>query len=198
MNPAETNPTRAKILETALKLFSKKGYLGATTREIAKEAGIAEVTLFRYFPSKEMLFEEMLKSHSFLPELRELLPEIADMPYERALTVIAKGFLDTLMRRKDIIRIMQAEMQRYPEKIHKSYNAFVQEVFKVLALYFNAMQKKGILRQFDSELAARAFFGMLFSYFNAEEFFMRKKYSTVALEVTISAYVDIFARGTAK
>lgn len=198
MNPAETNPTRAKILETALKLFSKKGYLGATTREIAKEAGIAEVTLFRYFPSKEMLFEEMLKSHSFLPELRELLPEIADMPYERALTVIAEGFLDTLMRRKDIIRVMQAEMQRYPEKIHKSYNAFVQEVFKVLALYFSAMQKKGILRQFDSELAARAFFGMLFSYFNAEEFFMRKKYSTVTLDVTISAYVDIFARGTAK
>jgi AcrR family transcriptional regulator len=196
--PAEANPTRAKILETALKLFSQEGYLGATTREIAREAGIAEVTLFRYFPSKERLFEEMLKSYSFLPELRGLLPEISGMAYERALAVIAKRFLDTLMLRKDIIKIMQAEMQRYPKKIHKIHNAFVEEVYKVLALYFTAMQKKGKLRKFNAELAARVFFGMFFSYFNAEEFFMRKKFSTIAVDLTIAAYVDIFAKGTAK
>jgi AcrR family transcriptional regulator len=194
----EVNPTRTKILETALRLFSKEGYLGATTREIAREAGIAEVTLFRYFPSKEMLFEETLQSHSFLPELRELLPEVMGMPYESALAVIAKKFLDTLMRRKDIIKIMQAEMQRYPEKIHKIYHAFIDEVYKVLALYFSGMQKKGVLREFDSEFAARVFFGMFFSYFNAEEFLMRKRYRSVGLDATISAYVDIFARGTVK
>ena len=52
--------TRERILETALHLFSTKGYLGATTKEISAESGVAEVTLFRHFPSKEILFEEML------------------------------------------------------------------------------------------------------------------------------------------
>ena len=196
----ETNhyPTRGKIIETALKLFSSEGYIGATTREIAREAGIAEVTLFRYFPSKENLFEETLKINSFLPELRELLPEIMEMPYERALTTIAKKFLDALILRKDIIKIMQSEMQRYPQKIHKIYHAFVDEVYKMLALYFSDMQKKGILREFDTEFAARAFFGMFFAYFNAEEMMMRKKYRASGSDAAIRAYVDIFARGTVK
>jgi len=194
----ELHPTRDKILETALKLFSKEGYLGATTRRIAMEAGIAEVTLFRYFPSKEMLFEETLKTYSFLPELRGLLPEIMGMPYESALAVIAKRFFEALMRRKDIIKIIQAEMQRYPEKIHEIHHSFSDEVHKVLALYFSGMQEKGVLREFDSGYAARLFFGMFFSYFNAEEFLMRKKYRSAGLDATISAYVDIFARGTVK
>ncbi len=194
----ELHPTKEKILETALKLFSQEGYLGATTREIARQAGVAEVTLFRYFPSKEKLFEETLKTHSFLPELRGLLPEVMEMTYERALAVIGKRFIETLVLRKDIIKIMQAEMQRYPEKIHKIFHAFSDEVYKVLALYLSTMQKKGVLRAFDTEFAARAFFGMFFSYFNAEEFFMRKKYRPIELDATISAYVDIFARGTVK
>ncbi|WP_169704188.1 TetR/AcrR family transcriptional regulator, partial [Candidatus Kuenenia stuttgartensis] len=49
----EAHSARKKILETGLKLFSKKGYLGTTTREIAKEAGTAEVTIFRHFISKK-------------------------------------------------------------------------------------------------------------------------------------------------
>ncbi len=59
--------TKDRILKTGLKLFSKKGYLGATTKEIAKTAGIAEITLFRHFSSKERLFEEVINAYSFLP-----------------------------------------------------------------------------------------------------------------------------------
>ena len=196
----DLSTTRDKILETALKLFSKEGYLGATTREIAKEAGIAEVTLFRYFPSKENLFEQTINKYSFLPQLRGLLPEIMDIPYESALKAVAERFLDTLMLRKDCIRIMNSEIQRYPEKIHKTYLAFLDEVYRTIASYFSAMQKKGVLRNFDTEFAARAFFGMFFSYFNVEELLMRRKYrkSTDLDKRIIDAFVDIFAKGTVK
>jgi AcrR family transcriptional regulator len=66
--------TREKILEAVLKLFSMKGYLGATTTEIAEKAGIAELTLFRHFTSKDKLFEEVMSVYSFLPALKGLLP----------------------------------------------------------------------------------------------------------------------------
>ncbi|MCF6149780.1 MAG: TetR/AcrR family transcriptional regulator [Candidatus Kuenenia sp.] len=190
--------TREIILETALKLFSKKGYLGTTTREIAKKAGTAEVTIFRHFTSKEKLFEEVINKHSFLPALQGLLPEVAEMPYTEALTVIAKRFLDTLTIRKDIIKIMHSEIQRYPEKIHKIYHAFIDEIFKTLASYFTTMQKKGILRELHSEVAARAFLGMIFSYFDAEEFLIRKKYRIDNSDTIIKEFVDIFASGTIK
>lgn len=45
-----------EIIEAAKTVFIKKGYLGATTLELAKNANISEVTLFRYFPTKNELF----------------------------------------------------------------------------------------------------------------------------------------------
>ncbi|MCF6159465.1 MAG: TetR/AcrR family transcriptional regulator [wastewater metagenome] len=194
----KTVSTRDKILESSLRLFSRKGYLGATTREIAYEAGIAEVTLFRYFPSKEKLFEEVITTSSFLPALKGILPEIMDMPYKDALIVIAKKFLETLAKRKDLIKIMHSEIPRYPEKIHTIYHAFIDEMFKTLASYFTTMQKKSVLRRMDAEAAARAFLGMFFSYFTAEEFLMRKKYRSDNTEFIIQEFVKIFEKGTLK
>jgi AcrR family transcriptional regulator len=198
MNKEGSYSTKNKILETALKLFSKKGYLGATTKEIAKDAGIAEVTLFRHFPSKEKLFEDVINTYSFLPILKGLLPEISKMPYEKALTVIAKRFLDTLDSRKEMIQIMHSEVRRYPDKIHKIYHGFIDETIKTLASYFNDIYKKGILREIDTESGARAFLGMFFSYFNAKEFHMFKKYRNIENDKIVKEFVDIFLRGILK
>lgn len=85
--------TKIKILQAALKLFSQKGYLGTTTKEIAKEANVAEVTLFRYFKSKESLFIDVLKNQSFLPTLKDLFPKLKEMDYKESLKTIAKFIL---------------------------------------------------------------------------------------------------------
>ena len=47
---------RIMILDAAMKVFVEKGFKGSTTLEIAKAAGISEVTLFRYFTSKQEIF----------------------------------------------------------------------------------------------------------------------------------------------
>ncbi|MFN3395825.1 MAG: TetR/AcrR family transcriptional regulator [Thermodesulfovibrionales bacterium] len=188
--------TRQKILEAGLKLFSEKGFIGATTKEIAKEAGIAEITLFRHFPTKENLFEEVISRYSFLPALKNLLPEIKQLPYEDALSAIARKFLDNLFLRKDMIRIMQSEIHRYPEQMQKVYNSLIDEVIRTLASYFEEMQEKGMLSEFDADMGARAFFGMFFSYFNAQEFKMRKKFKGDDREKTIREFIRIFSEGT--
>jgi AcrR family transcriptional regulator len=156
------------------------------------------VTLFRHFPSKERLFGEVLNTYSFLPILRGLLPEISHMSSQKALTVIAKKFLDTLDSRKEMIQIMNSEMRRYPEKIYKIYHGFIGEMIKTLASYFQLMHTKGILREFDTESGARAFLGMFFSYFNAREFHVFKKYRDIDTDKTIREFVNIFLRGTLK
>lgn len=53
--------TRSRILEAAIDLFSDKGFYATTTINIAKKAGVNEVTLFRHFTNKSMLFQEVLK-----------------------------------------------------------------------------------------------------------------------------------------
>ena len=60
----KAEPTRETILAAALRRFSQRGFLGATTRRIAGEAGVAEVTLFRHFGSKEKLFGEVIRVYS--------------------------------------------------------------------------------------------------------------------------------------
>lgn len=52
---------KKQILEAAKTVFIEKGYASATTAGIAKVAAIAEVTLFRYFSSKQELFESIFK-----------------------------------------------------------------------------------------------------------------------------------------
>src|ERR1700677_538157 len=46
---------RQKLIETALDVFSRKGFDGATTKEIAVEAGVTEAIIFRHFPTKQAL-----------------------------------------------------------------------------------------------------------------------------------------------
>lgn len=188
--------TRDKILDAGLKLFSAKGYLGATTKEIARVAKVAELTLFRHFASKERLFEEVLKHNSFLPVLREMLPAVAGLSYEDALIRIARKLLAALKRRKGLIRIMQSEISRYPEKIRGIYHAFIVEMVGTLASYFDGLVKAGVLREFDTELGARAFFGMFFAYFNNQEFLMLSKFQAPDTDRVIREYVRIFVRGT--
>jgi len=188
--------TKDRILKTGLKLFSEKGYLGATTKDIARMAGIAEITLFRHFSSKEKLFEEVVNTYSFLPALRGLIPEIAELSYEEGLRIIAKRFLDSLTVRKDLIRIMHSEIHRYSKKIHGIYHAIIDETFKTLASYFAEMQRRGMVRSFDAELGARAFLGMFFSYFDAENFLLLKRYRRTDTETIIREFVMIFVKGT--
>jgi len=49
--------TRQRILEAAQKLFAEEGFESATTRDLARAAGIAVGTLFNYFPTKEAIVE---------------------------------------------------------------------------------------------------------------------------------------------
>jgi TetR/AcrR family transcriptional regulator len=48
------------LLDAALKVFSRKGFNGATTKEIAVAAGVTEAVIFQHFPSKEALYNAVL------------------------------------------------------------------------------------------------------------------------------------------
>jgi AcrR family transcriptional regulator len=53
--------TRQRILTAAREVFSRDGFQGATTREIAREAGVNEVTIFRHFHTRDELLHATLQ-----------------------------------------------------------------------------------------------------------------------------------------
>ena len=76
---------REQILKTALGLFAAQGFDATSTKQIAKEAGIAEGLIFHYFPTKASLLSAILEDRmeerrAFRSELRPLLEGASGKP----------------------------------------------------------------------------------------------------------------------
>src|SRR5215831_8299581 len=69
---------RDRILDAAKKIYAQHGFRGATTRLIAIEAGVNEVTLFRTFGSKAALFEALMQGHV----AQSPIPQLPDNPVD--------------------------------------------------------------------------------------------------------------------
>src|SRR5688572_460094 len=54
--------TRDRLLDVTATIFAEAGYHGTTTRRIAQEADVNEVTIFRHFGSKDALIREALRA----------------------------------------------------------------------------------------------------------------------------------------
>ena len=189
--------TKKRLLEATLKLISEKGYMGATTREIAQQAGVTELTLFRHFGSKEKLFKELLGSYTFLPRLKELIPELDGLSSREALELIATHFLLTLKERKAMVKIMYSEYTTYPENIREVYNKFILEMRTTMAAYFEGLQRQGMLRKnISPAMTAKMFLWVLFSYFRSEEIMQSTGMKKAAMEKQVREMIDIFMSGT--
>jgi AcrR family transcriptional regulator len=57
----DSDERRKAIVRAAVPLFARKGFAGTTTRELAEAGGISEALLFRHFPSKQLLYQEILQ-----------------------------------------------------------------------------------------------------------------------------------------
>ena len=190
--------TRYRILDASLKIFSQKGFLGATTKEIAKQAQVGEASLFRLFISKDRLFEEVLHSYTFLNTLKELLPDLIHMDYEKALQTVARRLLEDLTRRKALFRILHVEAFRYSARVRARYFSFLKDISHTLASYLLDCQEKGLLRDLKPEIAAAAFLGMFISFFIRECILSPQEVKARDREEIVLEFVDIFVRGTVK
>lgn len=188
--------TKEAIIAAGLKLFSEKGYLGATTREIAKLAGVSEITLFRHFSNKQNLFISVLQQYSFLPQLRELTKELQKRPLKEALKVIAINFLNELRAKRDLINIIHAEHKRYPEVLKEYFRNLSDSLITELAEFLRGYEREGILRDGDIFLMAQAFFGLFFSYFHCEE--LKGAIPEYRDEEIVEEYLKIYLRGIRK
>lgn len=126
------------IMEAARKLFSQKGFKAVTTREIAKEAAVNEVTIFRQFQSKENLFEEVISNMVFKPKMSEFLnnnePELKKYLFDIG-NLIHSIFLEN----KDLLKIELMERQILEGR--KIISKFPNEIKKVFIEYLINKQK---------------------------------------------------------
>ena len=104
---------RERLLSAALRVFEEAGSRGATTRRIAAEAGVNEVTLFRHFGSKAALMAEAMGRMTKAPLVCCLPPEPSDPPAE-LLAWSRQGYA-MLRRNAAMLRTALGEMEESPE-----------------------------------------------------------------------------------
>jgi AcrR family transcriptional regulator len=149
-----------KILRAAATVFSEVGFRGATTRRIAQEAGVNEITLFRHFGSKERLLQEAIACEGVRPAAIPLPPEPRD-PHSELLAWAGEQ-LGNLREKRSFIRTCMAEVEEHPEMIPQGNPTTT--ATRALALYLRTLKERGnASAPFEPDIAAPMFMGILFA-----------------------------------
>lgn len=184
---------RDMILEATVKVFAEGGTRGATTRRIAQEAGVNEVTLFRHFGSKEALLREAL-----FREGREVrIPPLPEQPVDpaRELTEWCLEHLQRLREAAPIIRTCLAEFEERPEVSACGCQVPLQ-VANQLAAYLDRLKEGGWMSpQQNSRSAAAMLMGAIFTDAMGRDL-MPERYP-YGMEEAAVTYVRIFLNGVA-
>jgi AcrR family transcriptional regulator len=181
---------RARILKAASDLYGETGFRGTTTRQIARRAGVNEVTLFRQFGTKTALLHEAVKCACGQPQ-RPRLPEAPRDP--RAELLEWAGFTWTeLWKRRGVIRTAMSEIGAHPELFPRE-NSPTACAGRDLGGYVARLRRAGLARaEFDPAAATAMLMGCLFADAMSRDI-MPAVYRTEP-ERAIAAYVDLFLR----
>ena len=181
---------REKLLRAAMRVFEESGTRGATTRRIAAEAGVNEITLFRHFGSKAALLSEALALAAADRPPAGLPAEPADP--EAELTEWCRVGLDNLRAKRSMIRACMGEMESGPE-MARCAGEGQRLAAAELEGYLQALRGRGMADpDLDHEAAAAMLMGSLFSDIMGRDM-MPGRYSYSEAEAP-ARYVKLFLR----
>ncbi len=106
--PAAGDDVRGRILDAAELLFAERGYVGATTRLIAHQAGIQKRMLFYYYPNKEALYRAVLER--IVTSLVDIHRQFRDDPGPIGLAEAVGGITMFVAARPAALRVLVREI----------------------------------------------------------------------------------------
>jgi AcrR family transcriptional regulator len=190
--------TEERILDAALKVFASDGYAGATTRKIAQEANVAEMTLFRKFQSKENLLREVLKRNTetyFKQDSLLLLDKDADL--DISLQSLGHNISEAIRNKLEdnnqrMFSLMLLEEGRKRPEIAETLSSLARMFLKRLSEYFEIQIKNGKMRNVNPQTAALIFL----SYFGYTSLLREITGDTVLCnsDKEIEDFINIFTK----
>jgi TetR/AcrR family transcriptional regulator len=187
---------REQILKAAFEEFAAKGFKGATIKSIAEAAGLQSPALiYWYFPDKEALFREVLRSQ--VPVLRAVADPapIMDLPPEEVLPRLGRAYFAFEQFDVRMLQLMVGEAVRRPEVAEMFIRNGPGKVLEFLKLYLEHQIELGRLKPHDARSSARAFIGMLMPQLAGQLFFPALLEDGLRDEEHLKTAVNIFLEG---
>jgi AcrR family transcriptional regulator len=99
------NDTSKKIMHEALKLFSEQGYYPTTTKQIAEEAGVNELTIFRHFGSKSNLFQVTTEHYVIDSHVDYILNDTEELSFEHSMMLITERIYNLFIQNTKLYKV---------------------------------------------------------------------------------------------
>jgi AcrR family transcriptional regulator len=189
---------RERILTTALELFAKHGFAETPVREIAKRAGLAKGSVYLYFASKDELLEQLITRYALIPELKELVADVYELPVREGLPKLVAQMWQRLRQRKKLARVLLREILGHPVYSALFAKNVAAPANELLGGYLETHMQRGELRHIQAGPAARCLVGMLWMFLLYQELMKSSRSPTLPDEELVSLVCGIFLDGTAR
>jgi len=178
-----------RIIAAATKVFARKGFFHAKVSDIAKEAQVADGTIYLYFENKDdiliSLFEEQMKA-----VLENMVQQISqEQDAIKKIEKFALTHLRLIELNKNMAEIIQVEL-RQSSKFMKEYkNEKFMQYLNLISDVIREGQEQGLFKKdVMPEIAKRAFFGALDEMSRFWVLSSHKKYDIETAAEQISEY----------
>lgn len=185
---------KAVILAVAKVLFSDKGYHGVAVDEIARRVGVSPAILYRHFPSKEALYEEVLNQIACKRESYVEAVVQSDGSFSEVLRMITRRYVVSVSRDPDYLRMeLQSALEgsdatrQFFENRWRPFTDYIEETIREL-------QPTGAVQQTDGRIAALMFQGMLREALYVKCIFSTPRYQEIELNELTDYLVTLFFR----
>jgi len=159
--------TRSKILAAAKAIYEQNGTRGTTTREVAERAGVNEATLFRHFGNKQALLLAMRQESCGLQVFSNMIAGLSG-DVRSDLIAIGETMVTNMRDQRALMCISLAEAARGEVEPPSPEWRGPQQIMAKLSEFFAGHIRRGSVHG-DSDLLARFFMGIIFSYVVAEK-----------------------------
>ncbi|MCM3161500.1 TetR/AcrR family transcriptional regulator [Metabacillus litoralis] len=194
-----TKNTKDKIFETALDLFSQKGYSAVSIREITRTVGIKESSLYNHFKNKEQILESILthfrtdfsKTMPPLEALDEILNNSTTDAFFKAGHRNFKTYMENVHAQK-MWRVLQVEQFREPMARDIILNDFFQSTIDFLEIVFKKLIEMNRIKPVDPRLLAVEYQYPAFSLLAEYNILKFDGKDTTEVERRLDQHIDFF------
>ncbi|MGH3431730.1 MAG: TetR/AcrR family transcriptional regulator [Thermocrispum sp.] len=184
--------TRQRIVDEAVRLFAANGYDATSVADIQTACGLAAGSgaLYKHFPSKKALLEEIVKQHVELIATgrRDVEPAIPDDP-RAAVELIGRAIWAAMESDRDPIRIIFRELDRYPDLMDQMWRGLLGGLYRTAAGWIRAGVRRGQLDVADPDATAAVLLGSL-TYYRIMHACVGHTPGDVAEEAYLTAWID--------
>ncbi len=153
---------RESILDAAIKVFAEKGFHSSRISDVAREAGVAEGTIYLYFKNKDDLLLSVFSKRvgSFVEDVRRAVAS-QDTPQDKLRTIVEKHF-EHLESDPYLAQVVQIELRACSAFMRGGVSPELKSYLGLIERVLEEGKAQGVFRpDLNVKLASKAFFGMM-------------------------------------